>query len=165
MVELLQQRTQCTTLSKVRAHAKIDGNEEADKLAKIGRTLEHHNAILPHEFAHSTPYYLQKVDWPSMEEVPDKGPIRSLDKYLIKHDLETNLKTITEKFPNLDKWVANGDIDNLLSNNIWTNLAITNSQKTCILNSVQANTWVMPANNYSLDVTASHLSHVLFVPL
>ena len=36
-VELLQQRTQPTTLYKVRAHANIEGNEKADELAKEGR--------------------------------------------------------------------------------------------------------------------------------
>ena len=34
MVQLLQNRTQPTTIYKVRAHVNIDGNEQADKLAK-----------------------------------------------------------------------------------------------------------------------------------
>lgn len=133
MVTLLQQRTQSTTLYKVRAHAHIDGNEEADKLAKAGRELDHYNATQPHEFAHSTPSFLQKIEWPSMEEVPNKGPIRSLETHIIKHDLETNLKIITEQFPNLDKWVANTLIDNKLSNAFWTNPNITYAQKTCLI--------------------------------
>lgn len=62
MVELLQQRTQPTSLHKVRAHANIQGNEQADTLAKAGRAKEHRNAEFPHEFAHSTPYFFQKVD-------------------------------------------------------------------------------------------------------
>ena len=37
IVRLLQQTTQPTTLYKVRAHANIEGNEKADKLAKEGR--------------------------------------------------------------------------------------------------------------------------------
>ena len=36
MVQLLQSRTQPITLYKVRAHVNIDGNEQADKLAKYG---------------------------------------------------------------------------------------------------------------------------------
>lgn len=133
MVDLLNQRTQTTTIHKVRVHANITSNEAADALAKSGREKDHHNAILLHEFAHSTPYFFQKIDWPSMEEVPDKGPIRSLKKYIIKHDLETNLKTLTEKFPNLDKWVDNALIDNKFSNTFWTNPTITDAQKTCLL--------------------------------
>ena len=46
---------QPTTLYKVRAHANIQGNEEADTLAKEGTTTKHLNASQPHEFAHSTP--------------------------------------------------------------------------------------------------------------
>ena len=60
IVELLQQRTQPTTLYKVRAHANIEGNEKVDELVKEGREKEHTGAINPHEFAHSTPYYYQK---------------------------------------------------------------------------------------------------------
>ena len=62
MIELLQNRTQPTTLYKVRAHANIDGNEQANKLAKEGNLKSHSNAHMPHKFAHSTPYYFQK-DW------------------------------------------------------------------------------------------------------
>ena len=62
IVKLLQQRTQPTTLYKVRVHANIEGNEKADELAKEGREKGHIDAINPHEFAHSTPYYYQK-DW------------------------------------------------------------------------------------------------------
>ena len=62
IVELLQQRIQPITLYKVRAHINIEGNEKAIKLSKKGRNKEHTNAINPHKFAHSTPYYYQK-DW------------------------------------------------------------------------------------------------------
>ena len=60
MVKLLQKRSQPTTLYKVRAHVNIDGNEQADKLAKEGLDLTHRNAIHPYEHAHATPYYYQK---------------------------------------------------------------------------------------------------------
>ena len=49
--------TQPTILYKVQAHANIEGNEKADKLAKEGRDKEHTDAINPYKFAHSTPYY------------------------------------------------------------------------------------------------------------
>ena len=54
------QRTQPTTLYKVRARANITGHEEVDTLAKEGTSKEHSNESQPHEFAHSTPYYYQK---------------------------------------------------------------------------------------------------------
>jgi ribonuclease HI len=49
MVQLLQNRTQPITLYKVRAHVNIDGNEQANKLAKEGLELEHKIAIHPYE--------------------------------------------------------------------------------------------------------------------
>ena len=116
IVELLQQRTQPTTLYKVQTHANIEGNEKADELAKEGREKEHTDAINPHEFAHSTPYYYQKDWWHSMDETPEKGPIRFLKKHIIKHDRKYNLEVIAIEFSNIDKWIANEDIDNELSN-------------------------------------------------
>ena len=116
IVKLLQQRNQPTTLYKVRAHANILGNEKVDELAKRGREKEHIDAMNPHEFAHSTPYYYQKDWWHSMNETPNKGPIRFLEKHLIKHDRKYNLEIIATDFPNIDKWIANADIDNELSN-------------------------------------------------
>ena len=58
----------------------IDGNEQADKLAKEGLELEHIIAIHPYEHAHATPYYYQKDVWASMMDVPDKGPVSFLEK-------------------------------------------------------------------------------------
>ena len=133
IVELLQQRTKPTTLYKVRALANIKGNEKIDKLAKEGRQKEHTNAISPHEFAHSTPYYYQKTWWHSMEETPDKGPIRFLEKHIIKHDKKYNLEVIATGFTIIDKWIANKDIDDILSNEYWTHKHITDFQKTCLL--------------------------------
>ena len=116
IVELLQQRTQPTIVYKVRAHANIESNEKVDELAKQGKEKEHTHAINPHKFAHSTPYYYQKDWWHSMDETPNKGPIRFLEKYIIKHDRKYNLEVIAIEFSNIDKWIANEDIDNELSN-------------------------------------------------
>ena len=56
---MLQARTQTTTLHKVKAHTNISGNEQANKLAKMGCALEHIDALGTYEHAHPTPYYLQ----------------------------------------------------------------------------------------------------------
>ena len=116
IVELLQQRTQPTTLYKVRAYANIEGNEKRDELAKEGREKEHTDAINPYKFSHSTPYYYQKDWWHFMDETLDKGPIRFFEKHIIKYDRKYNLEVIAREFPNIDKWIANEDIDNELSN-------------------------------------------------
>jgi hypothetical protein len=34
--------------------------------AKEGTSKEHLNALKPYEFAHSTPYYYQRDEWPSI---------------------------------------------------------------------------------------------------
>ena len=127
IAKLLQQRTQLTTLYKVRAHANIVGNEKADELAKEGREKGHSDAMNPRKFAHSTPYYYQKDWWNSMDETPNKGPIRFLEKHIIKHDGKYNLEIIATDFPNIDKWITNEDIDNELSNEYWTNKHITDA--------------------------------------
>ena len=82
----------------------IDGNERADELAKIGSGKDHKNANQPYEHAHTIPHYYQRKEWPSMDETPDKGPIRFLAKYLQKHDLENYLTEIANNFPNIEKW-------------------------------------------------------------
>ena len=127
IVKLLQQRTQLTSLYKVQAHANIEGNKKANELAKEGREKEHTDAINPHEFAHFTPYYYQKDWWYPMDETSDKGPIRFLEKHIIKHDRKYNLEIIATKFPIIDKRIANEDIDNELSNEYSTNKHIIDS--------------------------------------
>ena len=54
MVEILKARTQPTTFYKVKAHVNIKGNEQGDKLAKLGPKkttplLQNHmNSHIPH---------------------------------------------------------------------------------------------------------------------
>ena len=127
------QRTQPTTVYKVRAYANITGNEEVDTLVKEGTSKKNSNTSQPHEFAHSTLYYYQRGNWLSMGTTPDKGCIRFLEKHLTKHDKNINLEMILILYPNIDKWIANEKIDNELSNKFWTNKNITDSQKTCPL--------------------------------
>jgi hypothetical protein len=164
MVKILQNRTQPITLYKVRAHVNIDGNEKADKLAKAGLQLEHKIAKHPYEHAHATPYYYQKDVWASMVDVPDKGPVRFLEKQIKKYDRETNISIMATQTPNSYKWTENIDIDKELSNDFWANPLITDKQKSCLkLNSAQAHTWAMLGNNCSLDITNSLLLHVPYV--
>ena len=131
MVQLLQNRSQPTTLYKVRAHVNIDGNEQADKLAKEGLDLTHRGAKHPYEHAHATPYYYQKDKWPSMIDTPDKGPVRFLEKQINKHDRINNLESMAIQTPNICKWTRNEDKE--LSNEFWNNPIITDKQKSCLI--------------------------------
>jgi hypothetical protein len=81
MIKMLISRTQTTTLHKIKAHTNIGENDQADALAKQGHELDHRDAVVPYEHAHPTPYYLQKYWWHSVQETPDKGPIRHLSKH------------------------------------------------------------------------------------
>jgi ribonuclease HI len=133
MVDMLKKRTQPTTISKVKAHTNIEGNEQADQLAKSGAKKRYRFATKSYEFAHTTPFFFQKDIWPGPNKRPDKGPVRCLQTYITKHDRETNLKIMAEQFPNISKWTMNPNIDNDVSNKFWDTPTITDSQKTSIL--------------------------------
>ena len=98
IINFLIQRTQLTTLYKVKAHANIIGNiignEEADTFAEEGTSKEHSNDLQSHDFAHSTLYYYRRDDWLSMGTTHDKGTIKFLEKHLTKHNKNINLKLI-----------------------------------------------------------------------
>jgi hypothetical protein len=133
MVDMLKKRTQPTTISKVKAHINIEGNEQVDLLAKNGAKKRYRFATKSYEFAHTTPFFFQKDIWPGPNKRPDKGPVRCLQTYITKHDRETNLKIMAEQFPNISKWTMNPDINNDISNKFWSTPTITDSQKTSIL--------------------------------
>jgi ribonuclease HI len=133
MVDMLKKCIQPTTISKVKAHTNIVGNEQVDILAKSGAKKRYRFAIKTFEFAHTTPFFFQKDIWPGLNKRPDKGPVRCLQTYITKHDRETNLKIMAEQFSNISKWTMNPDIDNDISNKFWSTPTITNSQKTSIL--------------------------------
>ena len=57
-----------------------------------------------------------------MDETLDKGPIRFLEKHIIKHDRKYNLEVIAIEYPNINKWIANEAIDNEL----FMNIGVTN---------------------------------------
>ena len=120
---MLKNQTQPTTIYKVKAHTNIDKNEQADQLAK--------NA--PKRDIDLLPYYYQKDTWLGPAKRHDKGPIRCLETYITNHDIDNNLKTMSEQFPNINKWTINPDIDNKISNNFWSNPEISYPQKTCKL--------------------------------
>jgi ribonuclease HI len=116
MIAMLSQRTQPTTITKVKAHANIDGNEKADKLAKDGNKLPDKSPIHPYEKAHPTPYYFHRDEWSSMDQTPDKGPIRHLKPYLQKYEKEYSLQEFAWNFPNIDKWTSDTTTDKKTSN-------------------------------------------------
>jgi ribonuclease HI len=122
MIHMLSQRIQSTIITKIKAHANIAGNKHADKLAKDGNKLPDRSPLHPYEKAHPIPYYFHRNHWPSMEETPEKGPIRHLQPYLQKHENKYSLKYIAQHFPNISKWTNNSTIDNDTSNTFWSHV-------------------------------------------
>jgi hypothetical protein len=125
---MLLQRTQPTSLHKVKAHPNITGNEIADALAKRGRKQQHHYPSLPHKFSHSTPYYLHKDEWIGMYHIPYKGPICNFQRYLYKYTTDTYLIELAHNFPNIHKWTNDANIDKISSNSFWQNPQISEAQ-------------------------------------
>ena len=105
MVQMLQQRTHTLTIYKVQAHSNIHGNDKADELAKAGHDSEHRWPLSPHEYAHSTPYFLYKDSWlGNMNRIPYKGSnIRHLQKQLTKQKNIFHLEHLEDKFPYISK--------------------------------------------------------------
>lgn len=60
MVKIQKTRTQPTTFYKVKAHIKIDENEQANTLAKIGAKKRYSIASKTYQHAHTTPFYFHK---------------------------------------------------------------------------------------------------------
>jgi hypothetical protein len=160
MIDMITQRTQPTTITKVRAQANIVGNEHVDKIATDGNKLPDRSLIHPYEKAHPTPYYLHRDNWPSMDQTPDKGPIRHLQPYFQEHEKEHSLKDIARKFPNINKWTNDTNIDNETSNTFWGHPDITDHQSS---NLDTINIWVMRTNNYSLVLLYTLTLHVQYV--
>ena len=68
-----------------------------------------------------------------MIDTPDKGPIRFIEKQIIKYDRINNLESMAIQTPNICKWTSNEYIDNELSNEFWNSPTITDKQKSCLI--------------------------------
>jgi hypothetical protein len=116
---MLQSKTQPISLHKVKAHTNITRNDLVDALAKNGRYKAHSLPIEPHEFAHSSPYYLYKDEWIGMHYTSYKGPIWNFQNYLKQYTTNTHLHELARIFPNIHIWTSDPNIDNISSNAFW----------------------------------------------
>ena len=166
MVQLLQNRSQPITLYKVRAHVNIDGNVQADKLAKDGLDLTPRSATHPYEHAHATPYYYQKDEWPSMIDTPYKHPVGFIEKQIKRCDRINNLETMAIQTPSIYKWTSNDNIDKELSNEFWNNPTITDKQKSCLIK-FRTGTYMGQARKQTFfgrqKIPHHHMSYLLFI--
>ena len=73
MIEMLKKRTQPTTIYKVKTHTNINGNEQADQLAKNGAKKQYRFGTKSYEFAHTTPFFSKKTHGPDQIRDPTKA--------------------------------------------------------------------------------------------
>ena len=118
-------------------------------VAKAGNKFEHQYPIFSHENTYSTTYFLYKDFWlGNMTRIPYKGPIRHLQRYLIKYYNMFLLKYLEEKFSNINKWTSDPNIDKFLFNTFWNNPQISESKLNKSSNFALASTWVTPVSIY-----------------
>jgi len=115
-------------IHKVRAHTGIIGNEIADTLANEGTTKEKPTSTPHIHIAHATPYWLASCPTATRDEA-----IRNLHTFITKtHDYQ-GVRIAQHKYPYVDKWLSNDQINQKLSNHFWKNNKISDAQITQIL--------------------------------
>ena len=112
-------------IHKVRAHTGIVGNEKADTLANEG-TLKEKPIATPHvHLAHASPYWLA-----SYPIATHDGAIRNIHKFIIKAHDNHKVVNAQHKFPYVEKWLTNKQINQKLSNHLWEDKKIPDAQIT-----------------------------------
>ena len=112
-------------IHKVRAHTGISGNEMADILANEG-TLKEKPDNTPHiHIAHSIPYWLA-----SSPTTTHEGAIRNLHTFITKEHENREIALAKQKFPHVDKWLSNDQINQKLSNHFWKGDKVPDTQVT-----------------------------------
>ena len=96
---------------KVRAHTCIFGNEIADTLANKGTLLEKPDTTPHIHIAHATPYWLA-----SCPTAAHDGAIRNLHTFITKDHKNREIGRAITKFPYVEKWLTNTQINQKLSN-------------------------------------------------
>ena len=101
------------------------GNEMADILANEG-TLKEKPTATPHiHLAHATPYWLASCPTATYD-----GAIRNIHKFIIKEHNNREMAIAQRKFPYVEKWLTNKQINQKLSNHFWKNKKVTDAQIT-----------------------------------
>jgi hypothetical protein len=110
---------------KVQAHVGISGNEIADTLANEG-TLEGKPNNTPHiHIAHPTPYWLA-----SCPTATHDGASYNLYMFIRKTHKNHEIELAKRKFPYVDKWLSNKQINQKLPNHFWKKVHMAYTQIT-----------------------------------
>ena len=68
-----------------------------------------------------------------MQDTPDKGPIRHLSKYILKHDKKHNLTIMASQTHQLHKWLDDKDIDKIYQMTSGTIRPSQINKNTCLI--------------------------------
>ena len=112
-------------IHKVQAHMGISGNEIADTLANKGTLKEKPNNTPHVHIAHPTPYWLA-----SCPIATHDGAIRNLHTFITKEHENRETESTKRKFPYVDKWLSNKQINHKLSNHFWKDDKVPDTQVT-----------------------------------
>lgn len=91
MAQILQSRTQGTTLHRVKAHANINGNEQVDALAKRGSKLDHVHVVVAYEYVHPHHTTSKKICGLQCKKHLTKAPLDTWINTSFKCDKRHNL--------------------------------------------------------------------------
>ena len=90
------------------------------------RALKEKPTATPHiHIAHATPYWLASCPTATRD-----GAIRNLHTFVTKAHNYREVRTTQNKYPYVEKWLSNDQINQKLSNHFWKNNKITDAQIT-----------------------------------
>ena len=110
---------------KVSAHTCISGNETTDKLANEGTLKENPNNTPHIHIAHPTPQWLASCPTSTLD-----GAICSLRTFITKEHGNCETKSTKIKYPYVNKWLSNIQINQKLSNHFWMSDQVPDTQVT-----------------------------------
>ena len=109
------------------------GNEIADTLANEGTLKEKPSATSHIHLAHAIPYWLA-----SCPTATHNGALRNLHIFVTKAHDNHEVMVAQNKFPYVDKWLTNKQINQKLSNQIWKKQKVMDAQITRTLKFIYA---------------------------
>src|ERR1700738_2077621 len=112
-------------IHKVREHTVISGNEMADTLANMGTLKDKPDTTPRIHIARTTPYWLASCPTGTHD-----GAIRNLRTFITKEHENRECALAIQKYPYVDKWISNKQINQKLSNHFWKSKQIPDTQIT-----------------------------------
>ena len=101
-------------IHKVWAHTCIIGNNTVDTLANEGALKEKPNATPHKHIAHATPYWSASCPIATRDDA-----IRNMQTFVTKAHNHRQVRTTQHKYPYIEEWLSNDQINQKLSKHFW----------------------------------------------